>query len=115
MDKGFDNWLVKIVSFSARTFENLWKSLVRWKSCHKCKISEHVCFGRLDKISVFYAVLPPLTFLLKTLHCSYVNCDGLHKHERLLMIMVQQVLKRWIISLNLSEDVPQLSTPWWDL
>ena len=29
--------------------------------------------------------------------------------------MVQQVTKRWSISLNLSEYVPQFSTPWWYL
>ena len=63
--------------------------------------SEHFWFGRLDEISVFYAMPPPLTFLLKTLHCNYVNCNGFHKHERLLTIMVQQVPKRWNISLNL--------------
>ena len=40
-----------------------------------------------------YAVPPPLTFLLKTLHFSCVNCKGFHKHERLFMIMVQQVPK----------------------
>ena len=57
----------------------------------------------LKEIPVFYAVSPPLTFLLKTLHCSYVNCNGFHKHERLFLIMVQQVPKRWNITLNLSE------------
>ena len=76
---------------------------------------EHFCFGRLDEFTVFYAVPPPLTFLLKTLHCSCVNCNGFHKRERLFMIMVQQVPKRWNISLNLSEYVLQLSTPWWEL
>ena len=76
---------------------------------------EHFCFGRLDEFTVFYAVRPPLTFLLKTLHCSYVNCNGFHKRERLFMIMVQQVPKRWNISLNLSEYVLQLSTRWWEL
>ena len=50
--------------------------------------SEHFHFGRLEEISVFYAVPPPLTFLLKTLHCSYVNCTEFHKHERSFMIMV---------------------------
>ena len=76
---------------------------------------EHFCLGRLDEFTIFYALPPPLTFLLKTLHCSCVNCNGFHKSERLLMIMVQQVPKRWNISLNLSEYVLQLSTPWWEL
>ena len=74
--------------------------------------SEHFCFGRLDEISIFYAVYPPLMFLLKALLCSYVNYNGFHKHEGLFMIMAQQVPKRWNISLNLSEYVLQLSTPW---
>ena len=77
--------------------------------------SEQFCFRRLDEISVFCGVPPPLTFLLKTLHCSYVNCNGFHKHERLFMIVVQQVPKRRNISLSLSKYVPQLSTPWWYL
>ena len=56
--------------------------------------SEHLCFERSDEISVFYAVPPTQTFLLKTLHCSYVNCNRFHKHEKLFMIKVQQVPKR---------------------
>ena len=40
-------------------------------------------------------------FLLKTLHCSYVNFNEFHKHDRLFMIMVQQVPKSWNIGLNL--------------
>ena len=56
--------------------------------------SEHFRFGKLYGISVFYVVPPPLTFLLKTLYCSYVNCKEFHKHERLFMIMVQEVPKR---------------------
>ena len=32
-----------------------------------------------------------MSFLLKTLHCSYVNCNEFHKHERLFVILVQQV------------------------
>ena len=45
-------------------------------------------------------------------HCY---CNGFHKYERLFMIMVKQVPKRWNISLNLPEYVPQLSTPLWYL
>ena len=56
--------------------------------------SEHFRFERLDEISALYAVRPRLTFLLKTLHCSHVNCNEFHKHERIFMIMVQQVPKR---------------------
>ena len=52
------------------------------------------CFERLCVISVFYAVLSHLMSLLKALHRSYVNCNDFHKHERLFMIVVQQVLKR---------------------
>ena len=74
--------------------------------------SEHFCFERSEEISVFYAVYPPLMFLLKTLHCTYVNCNRFHKRERLFLIVVQQLPRRWNISLNLSEYVPQLSTPW---
>ena len=74
--------------------------------------SEHFGFGRLDELSVFYAVPPPLTFLLKKLHCSYLNCNRFHKHERLSMIMVKQVPKRWNITLNLFKNLPPLSTPW---
>ena len=51
-------------------------------------------FGRLVEISMFYIVSPPVTFLLKTLLCCYVNCNEFHKHEKLFMIMVQQVPKR---------------------
>ena len=67
-----------------------------------------ICFERLGEIweiSIFYAVLSPLMFLLKTLHPSYVNCNEFHKHEIVFMIMVQQVPRRWNISLNLSEYV----------
>ena len=52
-------------------------------------ISEHFCFERSEEISVFYAVSPPLMFLLKTLHCTYVSCNRFHKRERLFLIVVQ--------------------------
>ena len=56
-----------------------------------------ICFersGEIREISIFYAVLSPLMFLLKTLHSSYVNFNEFHKHERVFMIMVQQVPRR---------------------
>ena len=40
------------------------------------------------------SVPPPLTFLLKIFHFNYVNCNEFHQHERLFMIVVQQVPKR---------------------
>ena len=43
------------------------------------------------------------------------NCNEFHIHDKLFMIMVQQVAKLWNITLNLSEYVPQLSTSWWDI
>ena len=62
-----------------------------WK---KTLIEKKIHFGRLDKIPVFHAVSPPLMFLLKSLHCSYENYNEFRNHERLFIIMVQQVLQR---------------------
>ena len=59
----------------------------------------------LCEITVSYAVSPSLIFSVETLHCSYVNCKGFHKHEKLFMIMVQQLLKRWNIRFDLSEII----------
>ena len=64
--------------------------------------------NRPGKIS---AESPFLTFLLKTLHKSYVNCNKFYKHEILFMVMVQHVPEPWNISLKLSEHLCQLSTP----
>ena len=77
--------------------------------------SENFYFERLKEISLFYAAPPLLTFLSKKLHCSYVNCNEFNKHERLFMIIVQHIPKRWNIIFNLSKYVCELSTPWWYL
>ena len=56
-----------------------------------------------------YATYQKNNFRHMKKHCGYVNCNEFHKHERLFMIMVQQVSKSWNVSLILSEYVPQLS------
>ena len=56
-----------------------------------------------------------VTTYITAKQCFHCYGNGFHKYERLFMIMVQQVPKRWNISLNLLEYVPQLSTPLWYL
>ena len=50
----------------------------------------------------------------KNINCSFVNCKEFYKHERLFMIIIQQVPKRRNIGLKLSEYVCQFSTPRWN-
>ena len=80
-----------MVTFILTALEGNWDSVKDIFNRHTISsaFSKHFCFGRLDKLSVFDAAPPPLTLLLKRLHCSYVNCNEFHKHERLFMIMVQ--------------------------